>query len=141
MIINPDKFQAIVVKKNRRMKDSYVLNINTQTTNTENCVKLLGIEIGNTLSFDRMLIPIKNKVINKYFSFHDIFEVEIARDVFKLSSSKATQDSDIPAKIEEHDFYIFAELLFYKINRSLETFPFFPRWKIQQYTKITSLHN
>ena len=33
MIVNPDKFQAIVVKKNCRMKDSYALNINNQTIN------------------------------------------------------------------------------------------------------------
>ena len=26
MIVNPDKFQAIVITKNFRMKDSYVLN-------------------------------------------------------------------------------------------------------------------
>ena len=53
MIVNPDKFQAIVVKKNCRMKDSYALNINKQTINSENCVKLLGIEIDNTLSFEK----------------------------------------------------------------------------------------
>ena len=35
MIVNPDKFQAIFVKKNCRMKDSYVLNINNQTINSE----------------------------------------------------------------------------------------------------------
>ena len=41
MIINPDKLQTIVVKKNCRMRDSYALNINKQTINYENCVKLL----------------------------------------------------------------------------------------------------
>ena len=53
MIVNLDKFQALVVKKNCRMKDSYALNINKQTINSKNCVKLLGIEIDNTLSFDK----------------------------------------------------------------------------------------
>ena len=53
MIVNPDKFQAIVIKKNCRMKDSYALNINNQTINSENCVKLLGIEIDNTLYFNK----------------------------------------------------------------------------------------
>ena len=53
MIVNPDKFQAIVIKKNCRMKDSYALKINNQTINSENCVKLLGIEIDNTLSFNK----------------------------------------------------------------------------------------
>ena len=42
MIVNPDKFQATVVKKKYRMKDSYALSINNQTINCENCAKLLG---------------------------------------------------------------------------------------------------
>ena len=33
MIVNPDKFHAIVVKKNCRMKDSYALNINKTAWN------------------------------------------------------------------------------------------------------------
>ena len=45
MIINPEKFQAIVVKRNAKMKDSYPLDINDLTINSENIVKLLGIEI------------------------------------------------------------------------------------------------
>ena len=53
MIVNPDKFQAIVIKKNCRMKDSYALNINNETINSKNCIKLLGIEIDNTLSFNK----------------------------------------------------------------------------------------
>ena len=55
MIANHENFQAIVVKKNCRMKDSYALNINNQTINSENCVKLLGIKIGNTQSFDKRI--------------------------------------------------------------------------------------
>ena len=39
MIVNPEKFPAIVVKKNAKMKDSYPLNINDQTINSENSVK------------------------------------------------------------------------------------------------------
>ena len=34
MIANTDKFQAIVIKKNCRMKDSFALNINNQTINS-----------------------------------------------------------------------------------------------------------
>ena len=55
MIANHENFQAIVVKKNCRMKDSYALNINNQTINSENCVKLLAIKLGNTLSFDKRI--------------------------------------------------------------------------------------
>ena len=61
MMVNPDKFQAITVKKNCRMKDSYVLNINNQTINSENCVKRLGIKIDNTLSFNKHIFNICKK--------------------------------------------------------------------------------
>ena len=37
MIVNPDKFQAIVFKRNSRMKDSYSLNINQKVTLREKC--------------------------------------------------------------------------------------------------------
>ena len=36
IILNPNKFQAIVVKKNCIMKDFYAININKQTINSEN---------------------------------------------------------------------------------------------------------
>ena len=45
MIVNPEKCQAIVVKKNSKIKDSYPLNINDLTINSENSIKFLGIEI------------------------------------------------------------------------------------------------
>ena len=65
MIVNPDKFQAIVVKKNCRMKDSYALNINKQIINSENCVKLVRIEIDNTLSFDKHIFNLCKKASNQ----------------------------------------------------------------------------
>ena len=65
MIVHPDKFQAIVVKKNCRMKDSYALNINKQTINSENCIKLLGIKIDNTLSFDKYISNLCKKASNQ----------------------------------------------------------------------------
>ena len=55
MLVNPDKFQAMVVKKNCRMKDSSTLNINNQTINPEKCVNLFGIKIGNALLFDQRI--------------------------------------------------------------------------------------
>ena len=45
MIVNPEKFQALVVKRNAKMKDSYPLDINDVTINSENSVKLFGIAI------------------------------------------------------------------------------------------------
>ena len=92
MIVNPDKFQAIVVKKNCRMKDSYALNINKQTINSENCVKLLGIEIDNKLSFDKHISNPCKKASNqlnaigriqKYTGFK---EKEVLLNSFVLSN-------------------------------------------------------
>ena len=57
MIVNSDKFQAIVVKKNAKMKDLYPLNVNDLITNSENSVKLLGIEMDNKLSFSNTFLP------------------------------------------------------------------------------------
>ena len=53
MIVNPEKFQATVVKKKAKMKDSSPLNINDVTINSENSVKVLGIEIDKKLSFEQ----------------------------------------------------------------------------------------
>ena len=52
MIVNSDKFQAIVFKENCRMKDSHAL-------------KLLGIEIEYTLSFDKHISTLCRKATNQ----------------------------------------------------------------------------
>ena len=65
MILNLDKFQAILVKKSRKMKDSYALNISNQTINFESCIKLLEIEIYNTLSFDKNISNLCKKASNE----------------------------------------------------------------------------
>ena len=65
IIVNRDKFQIIVIKKSCRMKDSYALNINNQTINSENCIKLLGIKIGNTMSFNKRISNLCKKAINQ----------------------------------------------------------------------------
>ena len=92
MIVNPDKFQAIVVKKNCRMKDSYALNINKQTINSENCVKLLVIEIDNTLSFDKHISNLCKKASNQLNAigriqkYMDFKEKEVLLNSFFLSN-------------------------------------------------------
>ena len=47
MISNRQKFQATVVKKDAKMKDFCPFNINDLTINSENSVKLFGVEIDN----------------------------------------------------------------------------------------------
>ena len=65
MIVNPDKFQAIIFKKNAKIKDSYPLKINDQIINSENTVKLLGIEIDNKLSFHKHISTVCKKASNQ----------------------------------------------------------------------------
>ena len=61
IIFNPDKFQAVVVNKNAKMKDSYPLDINDLTINAENSAKLLGIKIGNKLPFEQHISTLCNE--------------------------------------------------------------------------------
>ena len=63
--VNSEKCQTIVVKKNAKMKDSYPLNINDLTIDSENSVKLLGIEIDNKLSFEQHISTLCNEASNQ----------------------------------------------------------------------------
>ena len=65
MIVNPNKFQAIVLKRNNKMKDSYLLNINQEVINTENCVKLVGVEIDCKLPFKKLISALGKKASNQ----------------------------------------------------------------------------
>ena len=47
------------------MKDSYAQNINNQTINSENSVKLLAIEIINALSLDKNISNLCKKASNQ----------------------------------------------------------------------------
>ena len=62
MILNADKFQAIVVNRNSNMCNQYTLNIDDNQVTSEKSVKLLGINIDNKLSFDEHVV--KQQVIN-----------------------------------------------------------------------------
>ena len=65
MIVNPNKFQAIVLKRNNKIKDSYPLSINQEVINTENCVKLVGVEIDYKLSFKKLISALGKKASNQ----------------------------------------------------------------------------
>ena len=63
MIAKPNKFQAIAVKKNCRMKNYYTLNIKKQTINSEKCLRLLGIKLYKTCSLDQLFYVLQKKTI------------------------------------------------------------------------------
>ena len=53
MIVNPDKFQAIVLRKGSKInKTNITLNNENITINTSKSVKILEITIGNKLNFE-----------------------------------------------------------------------------------------
>ena len=74
------------------MKFSYALNINKQTINSQNSIKLLRTEIDNTLSFDKHVSNLLKKASNqlnairriqKYMGFK---EKEVILNSFVLSN-------------------------------------------------------
>ena len=65
MIVNPDKFQAIIVKRNSEMNDHYTLNIDGNQVTSEKSVKLLGISIDNKLLFDEHISSLCKKASNQ----------------------------------------------------------------------------
>ena len=52
--------------ENSKMKDSYPLDINDQKINSENCVKLFGIEIDNKLCFEQHISTLCKKASNQF---------------------------------------------------------------------------
>ena len=65
MIVNADKFQAIIVKRNSDMCNQYTLNNDGNQVTSEKSVKLLGINIGDKLSLDEHVSSLcKKQVIN-----------------------------------------------------------------------------
>ena len=60
MIVNPDKFQAIIIdRKNQQNNPTSIKNcINI---NSENSVRLLGLEIDSKLNFDKHITQLCKK--------------------------------------------------------------------------------
>ena len=55
MIINPDKFKAIIIDRKNQQNNPTSKNINDANINSENSVRLFGSEADSKLNFDKKL--------------------------------------------------------------------------------------
>ena len=60
-IVIRDRFQAILVKRNNKTKDSYPVHINQEVSESEKCAKLLGVKIDNELAFEKYISTLGEK--------------------------------------------------------------------------------
>ena len=80
MIVNPEKFQAIIIDKKGQNNNPTELNIDGKKINSESSVLLLGLEIDSKLNFDKHISKLCNKSagqlnalnrLNRYFGFEE----------------------------------------------------------------------
>ena len=64
MIVNPDKFQSMIISSKKDLSKS-VLNINGVELTMESSVKLLGIELDNKLNLKKNIYNIYKKASNQ----------------------------------------------------------------------------
>ena len=62
MIANPEKFHALIVKKNQENTSGQLINIKDKQIKTEEQVKLLGVNIDFQLNFDHHISKLCNKL-------------------------------------------------------------------------------
>ena len=61
MIVNPEKFQAIVIDRNNQQNNPSSLEINREAINSEISVRLLRLEIDSKLNFDKHIAQLLKK--------------------------------------------------------------------------------
>ena len=61
MIVNPDKFQAIIIDRKNQQNNPTSMKINYININSENGVRLLGSEIDRKLNFDKHITELCRK--------------------------------------------------------------------------------
>ena len=64
MIVNPDKFQTMIITSNKE-QNNIPVKINGVDITPESSVKLLGIEIDNKLNFEKQISTLCNKASNQ----------------------------------------------------------------------------
>ena len=61
MIVNPDKFQAIIIDRKNQCNNPTTIEMNGIKIDSENSVKLLGLEIDSKLNFDKHITQLCKK--------------------------------------------------------------------------------
>ena len=65
MIVNPKKFQAIIINRKNRSNHNCCLTIHNAEIKSKKSVTLLGIEIDNKLNFEKHVSAICKKANNQ----------------------------------------------------------------------------
>ena len=65
MIVNPKKFQTIIIKRQNKSNPNYCLTINNVEIKSKKSVTLLGIEIDNILKIEKQVSTVCKKVNNQ----------------------------------------------------------------------------
>ena len=61
IIVNPDKFQAIIIDRKKQQNNPTPVKTNDININSENSMRLLGLEIDNKLNFDKHITQLCKK--------------------------------------------------------------------------------
>ena len=67
MVVNPDKFQSIIINRLGKLKDSYELLIDSHKIDSENSLTLLGIKIVNKLNIEKHVTPLCQKASRQLY--------------------------------------------------------------------------
>ena len=99
VVVNPDKFQSIIINRLGELKNSYELLLDNCKIYLENSLTLLGIEIDNKLNFEKHVTALCQKTshqlnalscIHKYIGFQ---EMKMSLDSFIFSNFNYWLDS------------------------------------------------
>ena len=91
-VVNPDKFQSIIINRLGKLKDSYELLIGNHKLDSENSVTVLGIEIDNKLNFEKHVTALCQKAgsqLNALSRIHKLIgvqEMQMLLDSFIFSN-------------------------------------------------------
>ena len=61
MVVNPDKFQSIIINRLGKLKNSYELLIDNHNIDSENSLKLFGIETDTKLNVEKQATALCQK--------------------------------------------------------------------------------